>query len=96
MGEEGPQSKDLESLVKHKGDARQRIPATSGISFSQEINPLFKNLYISTVTSQRYAVLGARRKEYKMDIVQLEFQVNANWNGLASRDDGFWAAEFSL
>ena len=55
-----------------------------------------KNLYISTVTSQRYAVLGARRQEYKMDIVQLEFQVNANWNGLANRDDGFWAAEFSL
>lgn len=31
-----------------------------------------------------------------MDIVQLEFQVNANWNRLANRDDGFWAAEFSL
>lgn len=31
-----------------------------------------------------------------MDIVQLEFQVDANWKGLANRDNGFWAAEFSL
>ena len=31
-----------------------------------------------------------------MDIVQLEFQVDANWNGLANRDKGFWIAEFLL
>ena len=29
-----------------------------------------------------------------MDIVQLEFQIDANWNGLANRDRGFWVAEF--